>query len=293
MDEKQKAIEFTLRLDEMLQTGSVADPQITELDHLLNTAHKLSMADFSSQSSIRQSLYARLSNSARPKAQPSLSTAQRKMAAFAFSILILLAVSFTFPPVRTLAQEIIKRLQSLTLTNAPSLFEPYLTATPTLDPQNPPFTPLNLSLDQAIAKAGFTPLVPTYLPAGYTLTHRDANVGQINSEFEPAGVDPSKCCVIFAIRQLQLAEKNYASQYPVGDVPILDVTVRGKHGLWVQNAQIGMTPDANGKMQIMPANLLTWEEDNFLFWLTSYDALTNTPLSQEEMMRVANALQIP
>ncbi len=294
MNELEQALEFNTKLD-ALQNKNVTLDETGDYTDLLKLANTLSKTDFSAGTSIRQSLFERLNAHNRQPFQKPPIYRQYPLAASLIASLLVISILFTLPPVRTFAQEIIKRLQTITLTNAPSLFEPYLTATPTTDPNHPPVESLNLTLDEAITKAGFTPLLPTYLPDGYNLTHRDARVGQITTEFEPAGVDTSKCCIIFSIMQLWSPEKEKHStyKYPVGNVPIADVLVRNVHGLWVQNAEIGMTHDENGKFHIMPANLLTWEEDNFLFWMTSFDVRTNIPLSQEEMMKVANTLQMP
>lgn len=138
MEDNQKALIFSGQLDEMLQTDFAADIQSSEFGDLLDVAHKLSNADFSRESHIRQSLYSRLQPS--QSAHPTNSW-QRKLLVASLSTIMLLSVIVTVPPIRALAQEIIKRLQTITLTNQPSLFEPYLTATPTPDANNPPVMP--------------------------------------------------------------------------------------------------------------------------------------------------------
>lgn len=290
MNDTQKALNFSTQVDDLLENRSTSENSSENAD-LLTVAQTLAITDFSHESRIKQSLYARL------RANRAHSTRshywQRRLVTATFSIVVLMAVVFTVPPLRALAQEVIKRLQTLTLTNDPSLFEPHLNKpVPTFDPANPPIQLLTISLEQVIAKAGFTPLLPTYLPAGYSLTTQDASINQIRLEFQPADRNPSDCCAVLGLSQSR-SRPSDSAPFPVGDVPIEDVTVRGVAGLWVQNSHTGMTPDENGDLQIMPTSILTWEADGYLFWMSSYDSQTNLPLSQAEMMKVANGLQLP
>lgn len=291
MDDTQKALDFSNQLDERLENYATSPSATSEYADLLAVAQNLSAADFSRESRIKESLYVRLNT-----AQSRLPRAvywQRRLVTATVSIILLMAVVFTVPPLRTLAQEVINRLQTLSLTNAPSLFEQYLNKpVPTPDPANPSIQLLSISLEQAIAKAGFTPLLPTYLPAGYALTTQDASTNQIRLEFQPADRNHSKCCAVLGLTQIRNRLSD-GTPFPVGDVPIEDVTVRGVAGLWVQNSQTGMTPDENGNLQIMPTSILTWEADGYLFWMSSYDSQTNQPLSKAEMLKVANELQLP
>ena len=100
-----------------------------------------------------------------------------------------------------------------------------------------------------------------------------------------------RCCAVLEV--MQTRARPDLQPFPVGDVPIEDVTVRGVAGLWIQDSHTGMTPDENGNLQIMPTSILTWEADGYLFWMSSYDSQTNQPLLRDEMMKVAEALQLP
>lgn len=288
MNDTQKALDFSNQLDEPLNTKTPPSPS-SEYADLLVVAQELSTADFSRESRIKQSLYARLS------AKTSNSTRspqwQRRLITATVTIVVLMAVIFTVPPLRTLAQEVIKRLQTLTLTNAPSYVDAYLMATPTVDPANAIVAQVDLSLEKAIIKAGFTPLLATYIPTGYMLEGHRANEGQFTTSFILADTTYERCCAVLEV--MQTRARPDIQPFPVGDVPIEDVTVRGVPALWVEDSHTGMTPDENGNLQIMPTSILTWEADGYLFWMSSYDSQTNQPLSQAEMMKVAEELQLP
>ncbi|MCA0456519.1 MAG: hypothetical protein LCI00_21275 [Chloroflexi bacterium] len=286
MDDSQKALDFNNQLDGFLNNKFT---DAAEDRDLLGVAQALSTADFSHESRIRQPLYARLRATAYARASRPAHW-QRRLLTTAFSVIITAAVIFTVPPLRALAQEVIKRLQTLTLTNAPSYVETFLTATPTIDPANPPVYQMDLPLQQAIAKAGFTPLLPTYMPEGYSLEGYRSNDGQFTASFQPSNMTYERCCAVLSLTQIRNPPSDSAP-FPMGDVPIEDVTVRGVPGLWVEDSHTGMTPDEKGELQIMPTSILTWEADGYLFWMSSYDSQTNQPLSKAEMMQVANALQ--
>lgn len=286
MDDIQKALEFNSQLDDFLNDNLTNMQQNGEL---LGVAQSLSTADFSHDSRIRQPLYTRLRATAYARASHPAYW-QRRLLTAAFTLIIVAAVVFTVPPLRTLAQEVIKRLQTLTLTNAPSYVETLLTATPTDDPANPPVYQMDITLKEAIAQAGFTPLLPTYLPAGYAPASQTASANQIRLEFQPANRNRTDCCAVLSLTQISNPPSD-STPFPMGDVPIEDVIVRGVPGLWVEDSRTGMTPDENGQLQIMPTSILTWEADGYLFWMSSYDSQTNQPLSKTEMMKVANALQ--
>lgn len=289
MNDTQQALDFSTQLDDLLETRSESE-NTSEYADLLTVAQTLSTADFSHESHIKQSLYSRL------RANHAHSTRsdywQRRFVTATFSIVVLMAVVFTVPPLRALAQEVIKRLQTLALTNAPSYVESFLMATPTIDPANPPVYQMDLPLQDAIAKAGFTPLLPTYMPEGYSLEGYRSNDGQFTASFQPTNETYEQCCAVLSLMQIANPPTDSAP-FPMGDVLIEDVTVRGVPGLWVEDSHTGMTPDENGNLQIMPTSILTWEADGYLFWMSSYDSQTNQPLSQVEMMNVANGLQLP
>lgn len=281
MDETQSAVDFSAQVDTLLQHGSVPTAGSQEQRELLQIAQTLAAVDFS-----HESHHSRLPTAPLQRRHPS--SWLRPAFAVGFTMLLAISLVWSIPPLRTLAQEMIKRLQTFALSSAPSAIDRYLTATPTNDPAHPSVTLQNTSLDQAIKRAGFTPLMPTYLPAGYVQTILRATENQISTEYQLETRISTQCCAGLGL--VQLRAKPDQPPFPVGDVPITDVTIRGVHGLWVQNSRTGMTPDATGKPQLMLVNILTWEEDGFLFWLSSYDSQTNQPLSQGEMMKIAAAL---
>ncbi len=289
MDDIQKALDFSNQLEEFLETNSTSQTTSSEDADLLAVAQNLASRDFSYESRLKQSLYARLS--ARTSNSTRSPQSQRRLVTATLSIAIFMALVFTVPPLRTLAQEVIKRLQTLTLTNAPSYLESHLTATPTPDPANPPVYQIDLPLEHAIAQADFTPLLPIYIPDGYTLKGYRASEGQFATTLQPTNMTHARCCAVLEILQLRATQNR--QPLPVGDVPIVDVEVRGVPGLWVEDSHTGITPDAKGDLKIMPTTILTWEADGYLFWMSSYNSQNNQPLSQAEMLKVADELQLP
>jgi len=71
---------------------------------------------------------------------------------------------------------------------------------------------------------------------------------------------------------------------PVGESPVVEITVQGVTGLWVENLRLSTYADENNQVAPQYANLLVWEKAGVEYGLQS------TPgLSQEEMLLMANS----
>jgi hypothetical protein len=80
-----------------------------------------------------------------------------------------------------------------------------------------------------------------------------------------------------------------ALPFSVGDAPVVEVTVRNRPGVWIEQTNWGFQTSsdlADQQPQPLGMNFLIWEEDGFTMWLKSF----NMPLS--EMLKVAEGLHL-
>ncbi|MCD4753430.1 MAG: zf-HC2 domain-containing protein [Anaerolineaceae bacterium] len=220
----------------------------------------------------------------------------RKSVLIALALVALVSVGFIayHPPTHALALEILARFESVIITNAPTNVESVQNPTPTSVGQptsTPMSTPLRvLTIEEANEEAGFEILSPTYLPAGYQLIGRGAHhaeaVVSVGTTYAMVGTtyDPT-----YGLEDgtptIRLIQNQYVSEFTgefsVGDAPSTQVEVRGQTGLWIEQAEVGCCDEDRN---VILANLLIWEEGDFLVDLRSDD------LPLEEMLRIAESL---
>jgi hypothetical protein len=280
MNEQEQANHFSAWLDHSMP------PEARDDESLLTLARTLAQVDFSAESRIRESLRDQLlsranRNSSRDRGKRSPNP-RRTLAAIVAALLLITAAILAFPPLRALAQEVLRQIGLIQLTNAPSSAQLWLTHTPI----PALITPLpNLELEEARATFGRAIYTPTYVPAGYVLTRLSASHGSVSSLYNL--VVDGECCRTLWITQLR--NGGSTSPFGVGDAPIVDVTVGDLPGEWVENAPIGADPSSESG--ILPANLLTWRDSDNVFWIQSFSTIDDQRLPLDEMLRIAESLR--
>ena len=229
------------------------------------------------------------------------------MAAFIVMFLVIAAL-FT-PPGQALAQEVIRRIGNFIITSEATDAENYVatlqsgTPTPTPDPNRVcldcplPVESGRLSLAQVSEKAGFPVYGPKYVPVGYQLSSRDVLFTDSSitahmsyrMELDPPLHDGLQLAGIIAISQTQVSEDAKPWEKGVGDVPIVDVTVRGQPGVWLEQVPVIPVQDPQGEWDYARWNQLIWAEDGYNFMLQANMPSDILPLT--EMLKIAESLK--
>jgi hypothetical protein len=237
-------------------------------------------------------------------------TQPRRISRVAFALLIivaLLALTFITPQGRAFAQDIIRRIGNFIITDESSDAEKYVatlqsgTPTPTVDPNwvctdCQPVVAGLLTITHASAKAGFPVYEPMYIPLGYRLSSRDVLITKSSItadmsyriELDPPLHNGLQMAGIIAIDQTLVSSDAQPWEMGVGDVPIVDVTVRGQPGVWLEQVPIIPFQDQQGEWDYERWNQLVWSEDGYNFMLQ-----TNMPsdiLSLTELLKIADSL---
>ena len=209
-------------------------------------------------------------------------TLMMSAATLAFVALTILVI----PPLRSFAQDVLRQIGAITITNAPTGYDVFSTQ-PTIPPDSTPIpgiTPQvyevrNLPLEEVTALTGFDVLEINCVPDGYYLSTRD--VWQRNgmnsaatSYYNPASENS------FHISQT-IYETSALREFPVGEADIVDVTVRGVPGVWAE----GVTTWPAGAT----LNALFWHEGVFTFIMQSSGP--DGGLEMDEMIRIAESLE--
>jgi len=194
------------------------------------------------------------------------------------------------PPVRAWGRGVLARFEALIITDAPTWPEVVIDTPPAPTPigqptSTPVLGPLPvLTIEEANDVAGFQVLSPEYVPAGYRVVARRVYVVE-------AGVFVRTTCATesgeerVSISQVRYVPGRYEEEFPVGDAPTMDVTVRGQPGLRVEGAKLGIRNDDSGGSELYGVNVLIWEEEDDLFRLTSNE------LTLEELLKIAESLK--
>lgn len=234
----------------------------------------------------------------------------RRFSLAALAAAALLFVAFlSIPPLRAAAENLFIQIGNMFINNNPTDAEEYVavmqsgTPTPTLDPNwecadcPEPQIMGKLSADQASEQAGYQVLEPGYVPQGYELSTRDVlKTGQTTTtstdyrkELEEPLHDGMQFAGIIAIGQTSFVAEAQPWESSVGDVPIVEVTVRGNPGAWLEQIPVYPFQDAEGNWQYAYWNQLVWSEDGFNFMIQ-----TNMPvdlLPMEEIMKIAESMK--
>jgi len=225
------------------------------------------------------------------------------------AVIAVLCALFTIPSVRAVAQDIIRVIGDVIVSNAPTDAEEYVAAlqsgTPTSTP-DPSIQPCEdcgeqvvglYSLDEVSQMAVFRAYAPEYIPEGYWLATRDIfdRSGSMmvttdyRMELDPPLHDGLQMAGIIALQQIFDASGTYSWEMNVGDVPVVNVSVNSQPGVWLEQIPVIPVEDENGQWDYERWNRLIWEADGFTFIIQ-----TNMPsdlLPLEEVIRIAESLQ--
>jgi hypothetical protein len=208
--------------------------------------------------------------------------------ALALAAAILLAITLAaIPPLNAFARDVLRQIGVISFTDAERVAPHPADAPRGLPDPTPTPIPLNrpqtlTTLDEISAEAGFRPLVPGYLPAGYALADLLA-MEYLDDAQQPQGRGTSLIYWQTGDRdryldiQQALFTGDEPHEFPVGDNPITDVTVRGQPGVWLEQARLD--PRAGHT-----ANILLWEEAGYIH------SLFSASLALAEMLTIAESL---
>jgi hypothetical protein len=318
MTEQEKANRFNAAVEQLLANGQVESESVADKDSaLLELAQKVASHDTRSKSQVERSLRQTLLKHVSEREE--LFTVKGSKHGKTFSprplyralsvvlalIAILIVVTLTVSPIRALAQEVIRQIGNFVITNEPTDAEQYVatleSGTPTLTPNPEREIPEEmivgrLTVAQASDKAGFAVYAPAYLPEGYQLSTRDVlTTGQSTTisadyqiELDPPLHNGQQMRGIIAITQNDVYSGTQAWNQGVGDTPIVDVTVRGLPGVWVEQVPIYPFQDDQGKWDYARWNQLIWAEAGYTFMIQANIPADLLPLA--ELLKIAESL---
>lgn len=207
-------------------------------------------------------------------------------AAIVAMLTITLAAS---PGVRALAADLLRQIGVLTLSDRPigesvviappspeQLARVNATATP-LPPPSQSDTPLEV----AIARAGFQPYWPGYVPAGYTQVGIEA-AEYVDDQHIGFGMGIfitylSKTGGYLSIQTTRFDQR--AQDIPIGGHTITDVSVGGQPGVWIEDL-----PFESSQTPSQTIDMLLWQEDDFVL------AIQTDRLPLDKVLRIAESL---
>jgi hypothetical protein len=230
----------------------------------------------------------------------------RRRMEIAAILVVLVAVSIVAatPQGRAWARGIFHQIGNFVITDEPSDAEKYVatlqsgTPTSTANPDwNPELVVSGLlTVSQASTKAGFLVYGPLYIPDGYQMSSRDVFISDSSTtvdtsfriELDPPLHDGLQMAGIIAITQTLVSGNTQPWEKGVGDVPIVDVTVRGQPGVWLE--QIPVTPFQNqeGQWDYARWNQLIWAEAGYTFMIQTNMPSDRLPLA--ELLKIAESL---
>lgn len=313
--------EFNEDIDQLLESGLSERSDIPEsYKKMLSLAQTLVNTDVRSKSQIESSLRKRLLERAnsemqkrgidRVEVRQNRTLRMRTSFAIVLSAFALFTVlTLTIPPVRGFAQDLIRRVGNFMFVNGPTDAEQYVatmqsgTPTPTIDPNwvctdcpEPQIVGL-LSVQEASAKAGFSVFATDYIPEGYTLSSRDvlqtAQSTTVDTSFrmelDPPLHNGEQMSGIIALDQTLMKENADPWITEYGENPIVDITVRGQDGVWLEQIPIYPFQNEQGEWEYARWNQLIWFENGFNFVLQ-----TNMPsdlLPLDDLLKIAESLK--
>jgi hypothetical protein len=318
MIEQEQINRFNIAVQNFLENGSIdVDAVCVEDQGMLELAQALAVHDTRVFSGVEKSLKQRLLNrvnvkTARPmpayaSAQP-LRSRRFLLVLPTLAVFFLLAV-FSVPPLRAFAEDIIHRIGNYILSNEPTSTENYVatlqsgTPTATVDPSRictncqQVFEVGTLSIAEVSEKAGFPVYEAMYIPEGYWLSSRDSLVtdstttvdSSYRMELDPPLHDGLQMAGIIALEQTQLHDNAQPWEEGVGDVPIVEVSVRGQPGVWLEQIPVIPFQDQQGEWDYERWNQLIWVEDGYNFMLQTNMPADILPLS--ELLKITDSLK--
>lgn len=324
MNERDWADRFNTDVDTLLESRYIApDAESGDYQEMLALAQMLAADDTRSKSGAEQALRQRLigrvtemNKRHHPDTKGSTMDIPvtrhlrlRRLALGALALIACLTMStLTLPPIRAVAQDLIYRIGNFVITNKPSDAEQYVATlqsgipTPTVDPNwvctdcpEPEVVGL-LTVAQASEKADFPVYDPAYIPPGYRLQTRDVlfttDTTTVSTDYytelEPPLHEGEQLRGIIAVGQTRVRSGAQPWETGIGDVPVVEVTVRNQQGVWLEQIPIYPFQNRQGEWDYARWNQLIWAEAGYNFMVQ-----TNMPadlLPLDELLRVAESL---
>ncbi|NLG96849.1 MAG: DUF4367 domain-containing protein [Chloroflexi bacterium] len=309
--EEQFAERFDQDVQMLLRSGGLTSQKNIDLpqdyQETLDVARQLSETRVAHLSRVRYSLRKKLigpedgrgvwTNSTQQGVYPMKTSIFDKIpfkgAAIAVAFMaVAIALSLSIQPVAALAGEILGQVGLFTFTDGQAIPDEWIGQKNFNNTGDGIVMPVNdlmgLSEEEAEAQAGFALYTPGYLPECFTLNSRGVLVDE---QAAPTVVTAYLCSgesvyddVFLYMHQIVLANDPKVN-FEIGDAQPVKVTVRGNEGLWIEQAPIGVKTGRDGATELMPVNMLAWEEDGFYFQMQS------NHLTKDEMLKVAESLQ--
>lgn len=320
MNEKSLAEQLEQDIDRLLDGHALADqPGLgREYSRALEAARLLAYQDKSHESSIRKSLkrelliriYDRRKEWSPQEKGNYTMKPHTKLFVRLGMIAAVLSALIAFPPVRALAQDILKQIGPLVIVSQPEApweappadFNPtpvpgaggtipaQVVSTAGADPSNGP-TPVptdanlrSMTPEEAFAQLDFSVLMPAYLPNGYALS--------IQPNFVHVRAEQISSSMVYTTADdayLSIAQSTFDTQekfpFSIGNAAVIELSVRGQKALFIEDAMMMTVQDANGQNVNIPVDYLMWEENGQFFVINA------TELTQEEMIKVAGSLK--
>lgn len=224
-------------------------------------------------------------------------------------LMVLFLLMTTVPEVKAFANGFITRIGNLIFKEGPTDAQVYVatmqsgTPTATFDPNKkctdcptPQVVGL-LSIAEVSEQAGYPVLEAQYIPQGYHISGRDVLFTgktitvdtSYDMELNPPLHDGEQMSAIISITQTRFLDENEPWQKNVGDVPVVDVTVRGNPGVWLEQIPIYPFQNESGDWQYAYWNQLIWSENGFNFVLQTN--LPSSMLSLNELQKIADSMK--
>lgn len=290
MSSQNRIEQFNQAVDRILSGQAPLEMKIPNEDQpMIDVAQRLAETDLSVESGrigeIRQALVERAANpEAARENLPKANQTRRVLALGAAALVIGITAVFAVPSLRTLAQDMLIRIGVITISNAPTGMDIYLTeptpnpaSTPNLSVEPQVFEMRRLSVEEANALTGFTIAVPADTPAGYRVSSREVwqknGLNSVTTIYHNAQLNDS-----LSISQTiyDISNPSQEREFPAGEASIVEIDVRGVQGAWVE----GVTTWPPGTT----LNMLFWQEGEFTFMMQS------AKLPLDEMLRIAESL---
>jgi hypothetical protein len=326
MTEQECINAFNEDIEQLLTSGSAERSEAPEsFQKMLRLAQTLINTDTHSKSQIEGSLRSRLldrvtngmektrttkNGTGLPDVHKNRPLQVRRTFALVLSVFALFTVfTLTIPPIRAFAQDLIRRVGDFMFVNGPTDAEQYVTnmqsgtPTPTMDPNwvcadcSEPLVVGLLTVEEASSKAGFSVYAIGHLPDGYTLSSRDvfhsAQSTTVDTsyriELNPPLHNGEQMSGIIAVDQTLMKENADPWTMEIGENPLVDVTVRGQDGVWLEQIPIYPFENEQGEWDYARWNQLIWSENGYNFVLQ-----TNMPsdlLPLDDLLKIAESLK--
>lgn len=313
MIEKGSILKFNNKIDNMLKnqpinptSSSAEEQEMLKLAKILAANNTTAMSGV--ETTLRQHLLEQVSERKEKRNGQKRFTLRQPAAIVMVVLTLIILTTLTIPPMRAFAWNVLNHIGNVIFTNQPSDAEIYVatmqsgTPTPTINPSlvctdcQQVFESESLSIAEASQKAGFPVYAASYIPEGYVISSSDVLfTGQTitidtsyRKELDPPLHDGLQMAGIIAIDQTRLLENADPWEKGIGDIPLVEVTIHGKQGVWIEQIPVYPFQNEDGEWDYARWNQLIWEEDGYNFVLQ-----TNMPsdlLSLSEMLKIAESL---